>query len=138
MKTIVLVSCSKQKSPRRARAKDLYLGPLFKLSLRYARSLDPDAVYVLSAKHGLVGLEEELEPYDLTLNGMRSGNVKRWAEYVLRRLSVVSDLRKDRFVLLAGETYRKHLMPHISDCKVPIRGLGIGRQMRFLKENVHE
>ena len=33
MSTVVLISCSKKKLPRRAKAKDLYIGPLFKLSL---------------------------------------------------------------------------------------------------------
>jgi hypothetical protein len=38
-------------------------------------------------------------------------------------------------VFLAGERYRKYLIPHLTNHEIPLRGLGIGKQMRFLKEN---
>ncbi len=135
MKTVVLVSCVKKKVAYRAKAKDLYASPFFKLNLRYARSLNPKAIFVLSAQHGLVGLEEEMEPYERTLNKVSSKEVKRWADSVLAQLGSVADLQKDRFVFLAGERYRKHLLPHLPNHEIPLRGLGIGKQMRFLKEN---
>ncbi len=135
MKTVVLISCVKKKVPYRAEAKDLYVSPFFKLNLRYARSLNPDAIFVLSAQHYLVGLEEELEPYERTLNRMPSERVKQWADSVLVQLSKVADLQNDRFVFLAGERYRKYLIPHLPNHEVPLQGLGIGKQMRFLKEN---
>ncbi len=37
-------------------------------------------------------------------------------------------------MFLAGKRYRKHLLPHVSHPEIPLRGLGIGEQMRFLKE----
>ncbi len=77
MRTIVLISCASKKVTHRAKAQDLYVSPLFSLGLRYARSLNPNAIYVLSAKHGLVSLDKELEPYDLTLNDMSARDVKR-------------------------------------------------------------
>lgn len=136
MKTVVLVSCVKKKVAYRAKAKDLYVSPFFKLNLRYARSLNPKAIFVLSAEHGLVGLEEELEPYERTLNRMPSERVKQWADSVLVQLSKVADLQNDRFVFLAGERYRKYLIPHLTNHEIPLRGLGIGKQMKFLKENL--
>ncbi len=136
MKTVVLISCVKKKVPYRAEAKDLYASPFFKLNLRYARSLNPDDIFVLSAQHYLVGLEEELEPYERTLNRMPSERVKQWADSVLVQLSKVADLQNDRFVFLAGERYRKHLIPHLTNHEIPLRGLGIGKQMKFLKENL--
>lgn len=36
----------------------LYTSPLFTYALAYAEALHPDAIYILSAKHGLVGLDE--------------------------------------------------------------------------------
>jgi len=53
MKKIVLISCVKRKLPHRVPAKDLYISQLFKLSFAYAQRLRPDAIYILSAKHGL-------------------------------------------------------------------------------------
>ena len=91
---------------------------------------------MLSAQHGLVGLEEGLEPYERTLSRMSSEDVKRWADSVLAQLRNVADLQRDRFVFLAGERYRKHLLPHLPNHDIPLRGLGIGKQMKFLKENL--
>ncbi len=136
MKTIVLIPCVKKKVAYRAKARDLYASPFFKLNLQYARSLNPDAIFVLSAQHYLVGLEEELEPYERTLNRMPSERVKQWADSVLVQLSKVADLQNDRFVFLAGERYRKYLIPHLTNHEIPLRGLGIGKQMKFLKENL--
>ena len=134
MRTIVLVSCAKNKVSWRAKAKDLYASPLFKANLRYARTLDPDSVFVLSAKHGLVGLEQELDPYDLTLNEMPAEDVKRWAGSVLDQLRSAADPQRDRIVFLAGERYRKYLLPHLPNHEIPLLGMGIGQQMKFLKE----
>jgi hypothetical protein len=138
VRTIVLISCTSKKLPNKAKAEDLYLSPLFKLSLQYAYSLEPDAIFVLSAKHGLIDLEEELEPYDLTLNDMRAKDVRRWASRVLDQLRSVADLGTDRIVFLAGERYRKYLLPSISHYEVPLGGLGIGEQLRFLKESIRD
>ena len=60
--TVVLVACSKSKAPAAARARDLYTGGLFRLSVRYAESRGlPWAV--LSAKHGLLDPDQVVEPY---------------------------------------------------------------------------
>ena len=61
MKTIVLISCVSKKLAHAARARDIYVSPLFRLNLAYAESLKPDAIYVLSAKHGLLALEDQIE-----------------------------------------------------------------------------
>ena len=66
MKKIVLISCVSKKLPHPASAQDLYVSPLFRLNLQYARKLQPDAIYILSAKHGLLDLDTEVEPYDLS------------------------------------------------------------------------
>lgn len=138
MKKIVLISCVSKKLAHPARAQDLYVSPLFRLNLAYARKLEPDAIYILSAKHGLLDLNTEIEPYNLTLNKMSTRQVQVWVDQVLEQLKGRVDLSKDHFVLLAGQKYRKFLMPRLASCEVPMQGLTIGRQLRFLSERVHE
>ncbi len=138
MKRIVLISCVSKKLPHPARAKDLYVSPLFRLNLQYARKLQPDAIYILSAKHGLLDLDTEVEPYNLTLNDMATRQVQAWAEQVLEQIKQRADLRRDHFVFLAGLKYRKFLVPRLASYEVPMEGLTIGRQLQFLSERVHE
>ena len=90
-KKIVLISCVSKKLPYRAKARDLYVSTLFKLNLKYANSLNPDEIYVLSAKHGLLELEREIEPYEQTLNNMRTTEIRAWANNVLQQPECVNE-----------------------------------------------
>jgi hypothetical protein len=130
----VLIACASGKRGHACRAADLYQSDLFRKSLKYAEMLRPDGVFILSAKHGLLPLEEEIEPYDLTLNRMSTAERRAWAERVLRELTEVGDLEQDRFTFLAGSRYREHLLPCIRHGDAPMEGLTIGRQLKFLKE----
>ncbi len=131
---IILISCASKKLPHRARAGDLYISPLFRLNLKYARQLAPSQIFILSAKYGLVQLDEEIEPYDVTLNSMSARERKAWADKVLAQLQEHSDVERDNFVFLAGQKYRQYLLPHIKTYEIPLLGLPIGKQLHFLKE----
>jgi hypothetical protein len=133
-KRIVLISCVSQKVSHRAKVKDLYVSTLFRLNLKYAERLKPDAIYILSAKHGLLSLEQEIEPYEQTLNNMRTAEIKEWAGKVLSQLNAVAILDEAEFIFLAGDKYRKYLLPHIKNAEVPLKGLRIGEQLQRLKE----
>jgi len=133
MKTIVLIACAAKKVAHRARAADLYSSPLFVANLRYARSLKPDAIYILSAKYGLLALDREVEPYDLTLNTMPVAQVRAWAGRVVTQLWEVADLRNDRFVFLAGDKYRKFIAPQLAHWEAPLEGMRIGEQLQWLQ-----
>lgn len=134
MKRIVLISCVSQKLSYREKVRYLYTSTLFKLNLKYAESLKPDEIYVLSAKHGLIDLNQEISPYEQTLNNMPVAEVKEWAEGVLESLSSIATLNEDEFTFLAGDKYRKYLLPHIKNVSLPLKGLRIGEQLKTLKE----
>ena len=134
MKRAVLFSCVSQKLPHAALAKDLYVSSLFKFCLRYAQTLKPDVVFVLSAKYGLVALDQPIEPYNDTLNTKRDAEIRQWAQGVLQQLRTKIDLERDTVIFLAGEKYRRHLIGQIRHTEIPLSGLTIGRQLQFLKQ----
>ncbi len=136
MKKIILISCASKKINKKTKAQDLYISALFQKNLQYAKSLNPDKIFILSAKYGLLKLDKEVEPYDKTLNRMRSCEIKEWANSVLSQLQKVVDLNKDEFVFLAGNNYRKFLLPSINNYKIPMLGLSIGKQLKWLKEKI--
>lgn len=133
MKMIVLISCVRQKRQHRAKVKDIYTSTLFKLSLKYARKLEPDHIFILSAKHGLLPLEKEIAPYEKTLNKMCSFEIKQWAINVLKQIKSICSIDETEFVFLAGDKYRKHLLPHIKHSVIPFEGLRIGEQLHKLR-----
>lgn len=136
-KTVVLIACSSRKLDRPARARDLYQGTLFRASLDWAASQPPDEICILSAKYGLVDLEQVIEPYDLTLNNLPLRQVRAWAERVFGQLQRRFDTERDRFVFLAGEKYRRFLVSRLSHVDVPLAGLPIGKQVSWLQNAVH-
>ncbi len=136
MAKIVLISCVSKKLNHEAKAQDIYISPLFKMNLKFTKSFNPDKIFILSAKYGLVDLDKEIEPYDKTLNKMSSAEKRLWAENILVDLAKVSNLDKDEFIFLAGENYRKYLIPYIKNYKIPLKGLSIGRQLQYLKKEI--
>jgi hypothetical protein len=130
---VVFISCVSKKLTRPARAEDLYISPLFKLNLAYAKKLKPDKIFILSARHGLLKLSDRVAPYDTTLNKMPDKARRVWAKKVLTQLRGTVNLEKDKFVFLAGGRYRKYLMPHMRHVQIPMIHLGIGKQLQFLK-----
>lgn len=133
-KRIVLISCVSKKLAGPAKARDLYISTLFKLSLKYAEKLAPDTIFILSAKYGLLALNQEIEPYEQTLNKMPVHEVKVWADRVVEQIRAVVSIGDTEFIFLAGEKYRKHLLPHLADYRIPLHGLRIGKQLKRLKE----
>ena len=128
---VVLVSCVKSKLAHPAPAAELYTSSLFRGSLNYAKRLKPDRVFILSALHGLVEPTQVIAPYEETLNGKPKAVLQQWADRVAIQLSTVADLDKDHFVFLAGNNYRKFLLPKMSSYEVPLEGKGLGKQLSF-------
>lgn len=135
-KTIVLLSCVAEKQDKPAPAKELYQSDLFKKSLAYGESLKPDHMYILSAKHHLLPMAKVIAPYDLTLKNMKADERKAWAEKVLKQLNSKFDLDKDKFIILAGSTYSKDLIPYMKNYELPLKGKRIGQQKGWLKQKL--
>jgi cytoplasmic iron level regulating protein YaaA (DUF328/UPF0246 family) len=136
VKKIILISCVSKKRAVKSRAAELYTSTLFRLNLQYARKLKPDAIFILSAKYGLVALDDEITPYDVTLNKMISDERKIWANKIIEQLRLYADLQHDHFIVLAGERYRKYLLPHLLSYEIPLEKLPIGKQLQYLKKQV--
>ena len=95
--------------------------------------------FILSAQYGLVHPDSVIEPYDCTLNGMQAASRRRWAAEVLSqlapRLEAVASV-----TFFAGERYREFLEQPIRNrgliVNVPMRGLKIGEQLRWLNQRL--
>ncbi len=149
MKKIVLISCVSRKGNEKAKAKDLYKGPLFTNSLTYAEKLNPDKIFIISAKYGLVELNKEIEPYDITLSYvppskrakkpnlkvLTKKEAKLWGEKVIEQLEKVADLKYDKFIILAGQSYLEPIRNGLANIEEPLKGLKQGERVKFLKEN---
>ena len=142
MAKVVLLSCTKSKTKHAAPAQELYsASPMFQKTLEYGKSLKPDKMYILSAKHHLVPLTKKLEPYDKTLKEMPKDEKEAWgAEVVKQMKSQGINPEKDTFIFLTGSEYMKPLAKYIPDGNVekPMEGKRFGERLKWLNSQVQK
>lgn len=136
---IGIVACSKTKSDHAGPALELYTSPLFRLSVRYAIQ-HCEHVYIVSAKHGLVDLEDVLEPYDVTVRGMAKREREMWAADVARSLFKrhATDFREQTLCAMAGVEYLDPIFKAYTSSYgqlatiEPLKGMQIGARLSWL------
>ena len=131
---LVLVGCGKLKRPQAARARDLYVGPVFsahraivdRIGLRF---------HVLSAKHGPVRDLEEIEPYQ---TGIDEVDPKLWNEHIYRFITARArqvEGREFRVLVLAGVKYLAGWLDRVRALGVrvddPLKGYEVGDRRTF-------
>lgn len=143
-RAVCVIACSASKASGAMPARYLYTGDLFQKSLRWAEaSRRFDAIKVLSAKHGLVDIEQMITPYDTALHSMGFTARRAWAASVAHAL-VQQLADRAEVVALAGQLYTEGLVLHLQvlapnvGFSRPLAGMGIGEQKAWLKKQLGE
>jgi hypothetical protein len=140
MPTIILLSCTKSKLDKPSQAQDLYsASPMFKKTLEYGKSLKPDKMYILSAKHHLVPLTKVLAPYDKTLKEMPKDEKEAWGEKVISQMKASGiNIEKDKFIFLTGNEYMKPLLKYIPEgnIEIPMECRRMGERLQWLNSQI--
>lgn len=135
---IVLISCVKQKQSEPCKAVDMYISPLFRGGLRYAKLIGYDKLFILSAKYGLLKPEEKISPYNSTLKSKSENEKKLWSVNILNSLRKEGvDFEKDEIIILAGIEYRKYIISKFKNYKIPLKGLSLGNQLKYYNNVLH-
>lgn len=142
----VFLSCTKEKESKRCKAREMYMpSSLFSKSYEYAQSLNPDKIYILSAKHHLLPLSREIAPYNHTLNDAGVEERKEWAEEVYKQMKKVGIDFNAKTYFFCGENYIEFLKDYFPNHKSMYAGKGIGEIMHWLdnklkkvKESLYE
>lgn len=139
MNRIYLVACSKAKLDVPAQARHLYDSPWFRLARDYVEqeiAATGGRWFILSALHCLVHPLQIIEPYQRRMSDWLPVQRREWGFRVARQLEAYIALG-DEVVILAGREYRAALGRNLGrrvDVTVPLEGLGIGQQLRWLKQ----
>jgi cytoplasmic iron level regulating protein YaaA (DUF328/UPF0246 family) len=134
---IVFIGCVKNKKSYTTKACELYDSTFFKKCLQYAKSLNPDNIYILSAKYGMINLEDVIQPYDKTLNSMSKAERFEWYTMVHNQMVQHNIDFNEEVVWLCGDKYRKDLSPHFKNSTFPLAGMGIGCQLSFMTQQLN-
>jgi hypothetical protein len=140
MADIALISCTKSKRGSASPAALLYTSTLFNKSLLFAQSI-ANRSYILSAKHGLLGLGDTIDPYELSIKSLNSSQKAEWGHKVGERLRQLVT-SKDTVHLLTGRDYYTPLIHHFKDirCSVsfPLGRLSLGNRVSWLRKHNQE
>ena len=131
---IAFISCVKTKQNFPCKAREMYISPLFKKTLAFAEK-HADRVFILSAKYGLLQLEDKIAPYEKTLKNATEHEKKRWAYLVYKKFLEIGGNLNEPCLFLCGIDYRKYLVPKFPNARIPLKGLSFGNQLRWLKEH---
>lgn len=130
MKPFVLIACGSSKVRIRVRARYLYVGSLFKSCLRYALTIADEAdVYILSAKHGIIDLQTQIDPYNIRFGKPGAIGLEKVRETAMNH----GLLSRPCIAVLSG-TYLKMTRQIFHVIEAPIAGLQIGYAMQALKK----
>lgn len=135
---IVFIGCVKSKEDHRCQAKDLYISPLFEKSFFYAQQLNPDRIYILSAKHHLLPIDKVISPYDLTLKDMSADERREWGGVCISMMEKEGIKPSDDVTFLCGEIYLENIREYFNNPKEPLKGLALGESMHWLDEHTNE
>ena len=138
MTTLTLVACAAKKQSVTCAAKDLYCSAWFKKARRFAEK--SQWWWILSAKHGLLHPSRIIDPYDETL-AQKSADARRlWsARIAFQVCDIVRAANIDKVIILGGKNYARTLSSFLEAegiaVETPLAGLGIGQQLKWLKEH---
>lgn len=138
---IAFVSCSKTKKEICCPAREMFTSALFRKAFSYCKD-HYDQVYILSAQYGLLNEKQMIAPYDRSMRQLSVSQRRDWA--LLVHIQLLDELRKQSIAweeielvaFYAGENYRSFLMelfPETIPLTVPLKGLTIGKQLRYYK-----
>jgi len=115
---VALVSCTRRKKPYGCSARELYSESerfIDALAFVEAPGNGYDQTYIVSARYGLVDLEQQLAPYDCDLLEFPEEEQTCWAAYITQLLQW-KDVGQDcKVVVHADDLYSKLLIKALTD-----------------------
>lgn len=131
--------CSSKKRNKTCRAEELYYpSTLFRCTLNYLKQthLGFEEIYILSAKYGLLRLDDVIEPYNSYLPDFTKNEYKIWVNKVTEQLSNLPISEAHFYTSLS---YDKDLILTLEErevrCERHLSGLGIGQKVHWLQQN---
>lgn len=120
---LIVIPCGARKLDHPARAADMYTGSYHRACRRAADALRPDRLVILSARYGLLDLDDEIEPYD-TPHGAADAVTAQFLQDQAAERGVAA---LDPVVVLGGARHTalaKAVWPHALTPLSGTRGMG--------------
>jgi len=131
---IAFIGCSATKRSSACIARELYQGNIFKKALRLCEKLKYDKIFILSAKYGLVLIDQIIDPYEQTLNKITISKRKEWSKKVMWQLKEKIQLT-DELTFYCGKNYYFYIAQWLPNKKnYPLKNLSMGYSLQELNK----
>lgn len=108
----------------------------FKTCLQYAKTFK-DHIYILSAKYGILELDEIISPYDKTLNSMSKKDKSLWVDMVKSQLKEKNISTQEEAIFLCGKNYYSDILHLFDVVQIPLDNLpGMGYQIQWMQSKL--
>lgn len=115
---IIFVACSKSKLHYPCEAQKIYTASsIFNKRMTYAKN-HTDKIYILSAKYGLLKLNDWVEPYECYLGSQDKTYKLNWTKKVLEQMKAEGIDFNEEVYFATGAEYWKPLAKHFKNAKV--------------------
>lgn len=145
MRTLIIISCGDRKIWKKnlkagpTKAKDAYIGPLFKVSRKYAETF-PDRYrwIIISAKYGFIDPDFIIpRKYDIKMGSPKSVTIQKLQRQISKRCL----RRYNKIILLAWSEYMGKIREAFENNKkitIPALKLRYGEKMRWLNRKIKQ
>lgn len=134
---IALIGCGNKKNDKPCKAREMYTGFLFRKRLEFCE-LFANKTYILSARYGLLNLDDEIIPYNLRLDKIKKAYRESWSRIILRQIDNIVK-PNDIIFIFAGKVYYKDWQNEMSNrIYNPLSSKGIIAQKAILKMMIED
>ena len=131
---IAFIGCAKKKKSHKCKVEEMYSpSTLFRLTLQYCKQ-HFDKIFILSAKYGVLQLNDKIEPYNITLNKMSKQKRVIWGVKILNWINSNLDIY-DEIYIFAGKNYYKYINIY-NKINLPFGNMKMGERVKWLKERI--
>ncbi|MBM7646492.1 hypothetical protein JOD45_002722 [Scopulibacillus daqui] len=136
---IGLLATARKKSNSPEKVIDFYKSPLFIKSVQYAKT-HYKRFYFYNAKDGLLLPDQIMSPYDVSIKRFTIHEKRIWGKKVIQDF-LSYETPEDKIIYLhGGQVYRKFLEPELKQqgfiYEIPLKGLGIGEQLKWYEHHI--
>ncbi len=124
-----IITCGSSKCVTITKAEKMYVGAFFKAQLRYAlKHFNREQIFILSAKYGLLTLDEKIAPYDLKMG--QTGSI---GADTLKIQAATMGIINNQITSTAGKDYRAVLDRVFINVNYPFKNLtGMGHMIKAM------
>lgn len=131
---VVLLCSANRKTAHPAPAITLYRSEFFRLGRSYAQSFSPQAIFVLSARWGLVPADHILAPYPETMSSFETSQaIQVWADEIVHSLHHNLSVDRSHIVVLGLRKFAYPIATQLPHASMPLDGMNYVQALNYLR-----